>query len=115
MPYVPKLKHLAKMLFRVRDARAAEALWLEGTWLHEQGDDEGALVAFGHARLLDRRFAGAYYNFAALTEKARGQGSEALRAWTEYLAVAEHDQRQPRDTVEKVREHVKALRGKMQN
>ena len=109
MAYVPKFRHLAKILFRLRDAQAAEGLWLEGTWLHEKGDDEGALMAFHHARLLDRDFAGAHYNFAALTEKRSGKSRETLRAWRDYLRACTVDKRQAAETVAKVRRHVDEL------
>ncbi len=109
MPYVPKLRHLVKMVFRRRDRRAAEGLWYEGTWLSDCGDDEGARLAFSHARMLDPSFGGAFYNYAALTEKLKGKCPETLRAWEEYLAVAEEDTRQPRSTVGKVREHLEEL------
>lgn len=110
MPYVPKFRHLFKILLRIRDEQAAEGLYLEGTWLHDQGDDEGARMAFSHARLLDRRFGGASYNYAALTEKLKGPGREALRAWEDYLRVAPGDPRQARDTIDKVRGHVEELK-----
>lgn len=109
MAYVPKFRHLFKILLRLRDPQAAEGLWLEGTWLHDAGDDEGALLAFHHSRLLDRRFGGAYYNYAALTEKLHGPSPRAVRAWRDYLAVAEGDPRQHPDTIAKVRHHVEAL------
>ncbi|MCC5877236.1 MAG: hypothetical protein JJU11_13525 [Candidatus Sumerlaeia bacterium] len=109
MPYVPKFRHLFKILFRIQDGRAAEGLWLEGTWLHEQGDDEGALMAFNHARLLDRKFGGAYYNYAALTEKHQGKSPQAMKAWRDYLAMAEEDSRQPRETIDKIRRHLEDL------
>ncbi len=110
MKYVPKFKHLFKILFRRQDPEAAEELWLEGTWLHDNEDDEGALLAFRHACLLDRNFAGAYYNFAALTEKHRGNSSETRKAWEEYLQIAEKDSRQKAETIARVREHVQELR-----
>lgn len=110
MPYVPKFRHLVKILLRMRDVEAAEALWLEGTWLHEMGDDGGALMAFQHSRLLDREFGGAYYNFAALTEKSTGNSPRTIQAWQDYLRVAEKDSRQARETVEKVRHHLEELR-----
>lgn len=109
VPYVPKFRHLFKILFRLQDGRAAEALWLEGTWLHDQGDDEGALMAFHHARLLDRTFGGAFYNYAALTEKQQGKSPKTVKAWRDYLAIAENDSRQAPDTIEKVRRHVEEL------
>ncbi|MCC6546470.1 hypothetical protein IT570_04815 [Candidatus Sumerlaeota bacterium] len=110
MPYVPKFKHLTKILFGQRDVAAAEGLWFEGTWLHEQGDTEGARQAFHHSRLLDRQFGGAYYNYAALTEKLRGAKSEeTLRAWKDYLEVAVNDKRQTAMVVEKVRSHVRDI------
>ena len=113
MPYVPRPKILFKILFRRRDPVAAEALWLEGTWLHEhEKDDAGALMAFHHARLLDPQFAGAHYNHAAMTEKLKGQGAETLKAWEDYLRAAENDSRQARETVERVRGHVEDLRRK---
>jgi hypothetical protein len=105
MAYIPKFRHLAKILFRLRDPRAAEGLWLEGTWLHENGDDEGARMAFHHARLLDRDFAGAHYNFAALTEKKSGKSKVTLRAWRDYLRACEVDKRQAPETVAKVQRH----------
>ena len=111
MPYVPKFRHLFKILFRMQDQKAAEGLYFEGTWLHDNGDDDGAHMAFSHARLLDREFAGAFYNYAALTEKKKGKCKETLRAWEDYLRVAEKDSRQPRETVAKVREHVEELKG----
>ena len=109
MPYVPKVRLLFKIMLRLRDEKAAEGLWFEGVWLSENGDDEGALLAFSHARLLDRQFGGAYYNHAALVEKKHGRGAEALRAWQEYLRVAEFDKRQARETVAKVKGHVADL------
>jgi len=114
MPYIPKFNVLFKILFRRQDPKAAEAIWLEGTWLHDQGDIAGARDAFHHARLLDRRFGGAFYNYAALTEKLKGPGPEALAAWEAYLAAASQDKRQATAAVEKVREHVAnlKLRGK---
>lgn len=110
MPYVPKIRHLLKILLRIRDARAAEALWFEGTWLSEQGDDASARLAFAHSRLLDRRFAGAYYNYAALTEKLTGNTPATIRAWQDYVRVAEGDRRQARDTITRVRAHIDDLK-----
>jgi hypothetical protein len=110
MPYIPKLLHLAKMLLRIRDERAAEGLWFEGLWLSERGDDQSARQAFLHSCLLDRRFGGAYYNYAALTEKLLGRGAPETRtAWENYIRVAEKDPRQPRATIEKVRGHLAEL------
>lgn len=113
MPYVPKFRHLFRILFRRRDARAAEGLWFEGTWLSEQGEDKDARMAFRHSALLDPEFAGARYNYAALTEKLEGPGTEALAAWEAYLEIAPTDPRQHRETVEKVRDHVRELRRKL--
>lgn len=109
MPYVPKLRHLAKIFLRIRDAKAAEGLWFEGLWLSEHGDDEGARQAFLHACLLDGQFGGAFYNYAALTEKLQGASPETIKAWNRYLKVAETDRRQARATVEKVAKHVEEL------
>ncbi len=110
MPYVPKFRTLFKILFGRRDTRRAEGLWYEGTWLGDQGEDEDARMAFRHAVLLDPEFAGARYNYAALTEKLTGRSEETLAAWEAYLEVAPGDARQPRETIEKVRGHVKGLR-----
>lgn len=112
MPYVPKLRHLARIFLRIRDEKAAEGLWFEGLWLSEKGDDEGARQAFLHACLLDGRFGGAFYNYAALTEKLQGQSPETLKAWKRYLKVAVTDPRQHRETVAKVTVHVEELEGK---
>lgn len=109
MPYVPKFKHLFKILFRQRDVKAAEGLWFEGTWLNDQGDPTSARLAFNHSRLLDREFGGAYYNYAALTEKLCGKSAETVQAWKDYLAVAVKDKRQSPQTIEKVRGHVRDL------
>jgi tetratricopeptide (TPR) repeat protein len=109
MPYVPKFKHLFKILCRVPDKEAAEGLWYQGLLLSEEGDDESALLAFSHSRLLDRSFGGAYYNYAALTEKKHGRGPQALKAWLEYVVVAESDPRQARETVVKVKGHIADL------
>ncbi len=109
MPYVPRLGHLFKIMFRIRDPRAAEGLWFQASLLSEEGDDEGARLAFAHARLLDPEFGGAFYNYAALTEKLNGPGPAALKAWRQYLPVAERDPRQARETIEKVRRHVEDL------
>ncbi len=108
MPYVPKVRVLVRILFRRKDPALAESLWLEGTWLHDNGDDEGARMAFNHSRLMDPAFAGAHYNYAALTEKKTGKSAEALAAWRDYLKAAEGDRRQAREIVEKVREHTRA-------
>jgi hypothetical protein len=112
MPYIPKFKVLFKILFRRQDPQAAEAIWLEGTWLHDQGDAAGARDAFHHARLLDRHFGGAFYNYAALTEKLKGPGAEAIEAWEAYLAAAAHDKRQAAAVVDKVREHLGAMKAR---
>jgi hypothetical protein len=112
MPYVPKFKHLFKILFRRRDPAAAEGLYFEGTWLHDTGDEQGARMAFNHARLLDPAFGGAWYNYAALTEKLTGAGKETIKAWEAYVLSAEKDPRQNRETIEKVRQHIRELRGK---
>ena len=112
MPYEPKLRHLFKILFRVRDVQAAEGLYFEGTYLNDQGDTKGAREAFDHARRIDRQFAGAHYNYAALTERMKGSGREALAAWKDYLKAAETDRRQARATVEAVRKHVEELEKK---
>lgn len=109
MPYVPRFRHLVKILFRLRDTEAAEGLWLEGTWLHDQGDLKGARDAFHHARLLDPNFAGAFYNYAALTERFSGSSADTIAAWKAYLTAAEKDHRQTRTMVEKVRAHVAEL------
>ncbi|CAN5453617.1 hypothetical protein BH09SUM1_BH09SUM1_06640 [soil metagenome] len=98
-----------KILFRRRDVLAAEGMWLEGTWLAENGDDKGARDAFSYARLLDRRFGGAFYNYAALTEKLAGKSRVTVKAWKDYLAMADTDPRQPRETIAKVRKHVEDL------
>lgn len=109
MPYVPKMRHLFKILLRLRDVEAAEGLWLEGTWLHDNGDEEGALMAFNHSRLLDRKFGGAHYNFAALTEKLNGTSPATIRAWREYITAAEEDPRQSAETIDKVRRHLERM------
>ena len=109
MAYVPKFKHLFMMLFRVQDPRVAEGLFLEGTWHHDQGDDESARMAFSHARALDRHFGGAFYSYAALTEKKHGATRETLAAWRAYVAAAENDPRQARPIVDRVRGHVAEL------
>lgn len=110
MAYVPKFKTLFQILFRVQDPAKAEALWLEGTWLNDNNDPEGARMAFRHAALLDRKFGGAFYNYAALTERRFGAHPETLKAWEEYLHAAASDPRQSSDTQEKVRRHVAELR-----
>ncbi len=110
MPYVPKLLTLFKILLRRRDQRRAEALWYEGTWLNDQGETGDARMAFRHSVLLDPEFAGARYNYAALTEKLTGRSEETLAAWDAYLEVAPSDMRQPRETVERVRGHVTGLK-----
>lgn len=109
MPYVPKLKILFAIMLRRTDARAAEGLFYEGTWLSEQGDHAGARMAFRHAMLLDRGFGGAAWNHAALTEKLTGASAETLEAWREYVAAAANDPRQRRDTVSKAQAHVAQL------
>lgn len=109
MPYVPKFPHLFKILFRMTDRNAAEGLYFEGTWHHDNGDDESALLAFAHARLLDRNFGGAFYNYAALTEKSKGNCPETIKAWRDYLKAAANDSRQTQATVDKVRAHLEAL------
>lgn len=113
MPYIPRFSHLLKMTFRLRDPKAAEALWFEGTWLHDNDDDEGALLAFAHSKALDPDFAGAFYNYAALTEKKHGASPQTITAWETYLRVAEKDRRQARDTIERVKDHVAELKGKV--
>lgn len=110
MPYVPKSKHLFKILFRRRDQQAAEELWLEGTWQSDNGDPESARMAFNHSRILDPEFAGAFYNYAALTEKLKGMNKESLKAWEDYLRVAPDDKRQTAIVVEQVRAHVEQLK-----
>jgi tetratricopeptide (TPR) repeat protein len=112
MPYIPKFRHLAKIVLRLRDEQAAEGLWFEGLWLSERGDDEGARQAFLHACLLDGKFGGAYYNYAALTEKTRGKCPETIKAWKRYLKVAAKDPRQHREVISKVAIHLKDLEGK---
>jgi tetratricopeptide (TPR) repeat protein len=96
-------------MLRRTDTRAAEALFYEGTWLSEQGDHEGARMAFRHAMLLDRSFGGAAWNHAALTERLTGASQETLAAWREYLAAAANDPRQRRDTVAKAQAHAAEL------
>jgi len=108
--YVPKFRHLVKILFRVRDPQAAEGLFYEGTWLAEQELDKEAHLAFAHARLRDPDFGGAFYNYAALTEKMEGNSPKTIRAWEEYVAVASRDARQDRETVAKVEKHVAELK-----
>ncbi len=109
MPYRAKLKHILKSLFRISDPEAAEGIWFEGMWLNDNGEPEAAREAFEHACLLDSRFAGAFYNYAALTEKLEGPGESALKAWRAYVPVAERDNRQPRDAVARVRKHIEEL------
>lgn len=109
MPYIPKLTTLLKALFRIRDPRRAEGLWFEGLWLSEQGDDASARQAFLHACMLDNGFGGAYYNYAALTEKLTGNSPDTRRAWARYLTIAPNDPRQPRETIAKVEAHLRQL------
>lgn len=109
MPYVPKFPHLFKILFRIRDAKAAEGLWFMGSLLHDEGDFKAARDAFNHSKLLDPQFAGAFYNYAAMTEKLTGKSPEAIAAWKAYVAVAQHDKRQVRALIDKVREHIQEL------
>ncbi len=113
MPYIIQIRHMIKIALRKQDPEVAEGLWLEGTWLNDNGEYEDARLAFRHACLLDKKFGGAYYNYAALTERLTGESKETLKAWEAYLPVAEEDSRQARATIEKVRGHVEDLRKKV--
>lgn len=113
MPYKPKMRHLFLILFRRRDPAAAEGLFYEGTFLAERGEEEDARMAFRHSALLDPRFAGARYNYAALTEKTLGAAKETIEAWEDYARVALGDPRQRRETILRVQEHVGVLRARM--
>lgn len=112
MPYVPKFRTLFKILLRQRDPAMAEALWFEGTWLHDNKQYEDARNAFSHARLLDPRFGGAFYNYAAVTERLKGPTQETIDAWKSYVAAALTDSRQKPDIIEKVRRHITEMEKK---
>ncbi|MDX2175753.1 MAG: hypothetical protein SF028_04720 [Candidatus Sumerlaeia bacterium] len=112
MPRKPKLVHALKMIFGVRDAEAAEGFYLEGMWSAEQGNEDAARELFRTAALLDKRFGGARYNFAALTEKRLGASPETIAAWKDYVACAADDSRQPAEIIEKVRRHIADLEAK---
>ncbi len=113
MPYKPRLRHLFLILFRRRDPGAAEGLFYEGTYLAERGEEKDARMAFRHSALLDGRFAGARYNYAALTEKLLGAHAETVEAWEDYARVAFDDPRQRRETIFRVQEHVGVLRARI--
>lgn len=113
MPYAPKLRHLFKILFRVRDKNAAEGLFFEGTYLAERGEEDAAREAFRHAMRLDPDFGGAAWNYAALTEKKLGACAETVAAWREFIAAAQRDGRQREATVLKVAAHLAALEAQL--
>ncbi len=109
MPFVPKVSHLFKILFKRQDPKIAEELWFKGSLLADEGDEEGARLAFRYACLFDKNFGGAYWNYAALTEKKLGNCKETRDAWKAYITAAENDSRQARDNINKVRHHLADL------
>ncbi|MBX3728457.1 MAG: hypothetical protein KF858_04660 [Candidatus Sumerlaeia bacterium] len=110
MAWAPRLSHLIKILLRRRDPAAAEGLFLEGSIEFENGDAETARLMFLYGTRLDPDMAGNFYNLAVATEKLDGNSPRTLAAWEAYLAAAERDPRQPQETRNKVREHVRTLK-----
>lgn len=110
MAYVPKFRHLFKILFHVRDSAAAEGLFLEGSIEFEAGDIETARLMFYYGTRLDPRLAGNFYNLAVAEERLHGPGPRAINAWENYLAAAEHDKRQSAEAKSKASEHLRQLR-----
>ena len=110
MPYVPKFRHLFKILFRRRDPAAAEGLFLEGSIEYEGGDLESARTMFLFGTQLDPNLAGNFFNLAVVTEKIEGPSSpKTIKAWRDFIDAAARDPRQSPAAVEKVRAHVAAL------
>jgi hypothetical protein len=112
MPYKPRMKHLFQMLLRRRNPEAAEGLFFEATMLAEHGEEADARMAFRHSALLDYRFGGARYNYAALTEKLIGPGPETIAAWEDFVRCAIDDSRQRRELIAKVQTHINDLKAK---
>jgi len=110
MPYKPRMQHLFQMIIRRRNPEAAEGLFFEATMLAEAGEEADARLAFRHSALLDHRFGGARYNYAALTEKLLGPGTETIAAWEEFVRCAINDSRQRRELIAKVQTHIDDLK-----
>ncbi|MBI5153610.1 hypothetical protein HZA57_00095 [Candidatus Poribacteria bacterium] len=113
MPYIPKLRHLFKILFRVRDPQAAEGLFLEGSIEFDNGQFETARMMFFFGTRLDPGLAGNFHNLAVTIEKIEGPGRKALTAWENYLRAAKSDTRQSAGAQERAAKHASDLRSKM--
>lgn len=110
MAYVPKLRHLFKILFRLRDRDAAEGLFLEGSVEFDAGNYRDARLMFSYGTRLDPDMAGNFYNLAVVTEKLEGEAASAIAAWEDYVEAAGRDSRQSEATREKVRAHIRELK-----
>ncbi|MDK2970921.1 MAG: hypothetical protein PWP23_676 [Candidatus Sumerlaeota bacterium] len=110
MAYVPKLRHLFKIMFGIRDSQAAEGLFLEGSIEFESGDIESARLMFTYGTRLDPNLAGNFYNLGAVAEKCNAPAAERIAVWERYLAAAARDPRQPEETRERVRQRIQELK-----
>lgn len=113
MPYKPKPRLLFQMLFRRQNREAAEGLFFEGTYLSDKGEDADARLAFRHSAMLDSKFGGARYNYAALTEKLLGVHADTIAAWEDYVRCSLDDPRQRRETIARVQKHIDELKAKL--
>ena len=113
MAWAPRLSHLIKILFRVRDKSAAEGLFMEGSVEFEEGNTETARLMFYYGSRLDPDMAGNFYNYAIASETLKGPSDETVDAWESWLEAAERDPKPPQGLKDKVREHIHQLREDM--
>jgi len=115
MAYVPKFRHLIKLVFGMRDPAAAEGLFLEGSIEFESGELETARTMFLYGTRLDPNLAGNFYNLAVATERLGRPRDEVVGRWEAYLEAADRDPRQSQEARERVRKHLATLRAAGEN